>query len=122
MAVRAWPILIGALVVAACRADPPPPPSGGETISGTERFGWEQPAADAAELATFRYAIYVDDVRGEATGVACASAPVAGRFPCSSGLPSMSNGTHSLSVASFVLDGGMVRESTRSVPVSVVKR
>jgi len=121
MAVRAW-LLICAVLLTACRGDSPPAPTGGDTITGTERFGWEQPAADAAELATFRYAIYVDDARNEATGVSCAQAAVNGRFSCSSALPSMANGTHNLSVASFVLDGGVIRESSRSTPVSVVKR
>jgi len=37
-------------------------------------------------------------------------------------LPSMSNGNHAISVASFVIDGGAVRESPRSAGVSVVKR
>ena len=122
MTVRAWTIVIGALVVSACGGGSPSPPSGGDTITGGERFGWEQPAADAAELATFRYALYVDDVRSEATGVSCASTVVSGRFPCSSNLPSMAAGSHTLSVASFVVDGGTVRESSRSSAVSVVKR
>ena len=122
MTVRAWTIVTGALVVSACGGGAPSAPSGGETIGGSERFGWEQPAADAAELATFRYAIYVDDARNEATGVSCASVAASGRFSCSSSLPSMSGGNHNLSVASFVLDAGMVRESSRSTAVSVVKR
>jgi hypothetical protein len=122
MTVRALTLLTGALVLTACRSESPSAPSGGETISGSERFGWDQPAADAAELATFRYAIYVDDARSEAAGVSCAAAAVSGRFSCSSSLPSMSNGNHTLSVASFVVDGGAVRESPRSAPVSVVKR
>ena len=121
MTARGWTVLI-ALVATACGGGSPPAPSGGETISGSERFGWEQPAPDAAELATFRYAIYVDDVRTEATGVSCASGVVNGRFACSSSLPSMSNGNHAISVASFVIDGGAVRESPRSAGVSVVKR
>ena len=75
MTVRAWTILLGALVLVACQSESPSAPSGGESITGSERFGWEQPAADAAELATFRYAIYVDDARSEATGVSCAAAP-----------------------------------------------
>ena len=122
MVARALTILIGALVVTACGGRSPSAPGGGEAISGSERFGWDQPAADAAELATFRYAIYVDEVRSEATGVSCASAVVNGRFPCSSSLPSMSSGTHTLSVASFVIDAGVTRESSRSAAISVVKR
>jgi hypothetical protein len=121
MTVRGLTIVIGALVLGGC-GKPAPAPGGGETITGSERFGWDQPAADAAELATFRYAIYVDDVRSEATGVSCAQAVVNGRFPCSSNLPSMPAGNHVLSVASFVIDGGVIRESSRSAAVSVMKR
>ena len=56
----------------ACGSFTEPPDPGEEppgTISGTERLGWTQTAADAAELATFNYAIYVDDARSELTGV-----------------------------------------------------
>ena len=60
---------------------PPPPPTvdpgtPGETINGSERIGWDQRAADTVELATFRYAVYVDGARAELTGATCApSAP-----------------------------------------------
>jgi hypothetical protein len=91
-------------------------------ISGSERFGWDQPAADAGELATFRYAMYVDEVRSEAADVSCDASPSAGRFACTSRLPSMSIGAHTLQVAAFVIDAGAVRESARSAGVRVVKR
>ena len=44
------------------------PPSAGETINGTERIGWLQRAADAAELSSLRYTIWVDGARSELTG------------------------------------------------------
>jgi len=110
-----------ALTLTAACGGPPPAP-GGDTITGSERFGWDQPAADAGELATFRYALYVDDVRSEAVDVSCASVQVSGRFACTSQLPAMPTGSHTLQVASFVIDGGAVRESARSVAVRVVKR
>jgi len=108
--------------LSSCGGGSPTTPGGGETISGNERFGWDQPAADAGELATFRYALYLDDVRGEAADVACDAAPSGGRFPCTSRLPSMGAGTHTLQVAAFVIDGGVVRESARSAGVRVNKR
>src|SRR6185503_5687494 len=49
-----------------------------ETVTGTERFGWDQPAADAGELSSFRYAMYVDDARTEAADVECANAATGG--------------------------------------------
>ena len=110
-----------AFVLTACGGSPPAP-ANAETITGTERFGWDQPAADAGELATFRYAMYVDDVRSEAADVSCAPGASSGRFACTSNLPSMSGGAHTLQVAAFVLDAGVVRESMRSVAVRVMKR
>ena len=92
-----------------------------ETITGDERFGWDQPAADAGELATFRYAFYVDDVRSEAADIACAPGTGA-QFACTARLPAMSSGNHTLQVAAFVLDGGLLRESTRSAAVRVIRR
>ena len=114
--------LLGLLSLLAGCAGSPPAGGGGDAITGGERFGWDQPAGDAGELSRFRYAIYVDGVRGEAAEVSCDSAPVAGRFACTSRLPSMTAGSHLLDVAAFVIDGGAVLESARSVSVRVVKR
>jgi hypothetical protein len=92
-----------------------------ETVTGVERFGWDQPAADAGELGTFRYAFYVDDARTEAADIACAPGTGA-QFACTAQLPAMSAGAHSLQVAAFVLDAGQLRESSRSAAVRVIKR
>ena len=118
---KRW-IAFASFVFATCGGSPSPPPSGAETITGTERFGWDQPAADAGELASFRYAFYVDDARLEAADVSCAPGPSSGRFACTSDLPTMSSGVHTLQVAAFVIDGGAIRESARSASVRVIKR
>jgi hypothetical protein len=110
------------VVFVACGGKPPTSPGTGDVITGSERFGWDQPAADAGELATFRYAMYVDEARGEAADVTCDPASTGGRFACTSRLPSMPNGMHTLQVAAFVIDAGAVRESARSASVRVVKR
>jgi hypothetical protein len=117
-------IAIVALFAAACGAKSPSAPGGSETetITGSERLGWEQPAADAGELVTFRYAWYVDGVRAEATSVSCGTGAAAGRFACSSSVPQMPAGPHTLQVAAFVADGGQTLESDRSASLSVVKR
>lgn len=115
-----WPALI-AFSAIACGGSPSAP-SETETITGGERFGWEQPAADAGELSAFRYALYLDDARSEASGVSCAPGQTSGRFACTSSLPAMSSGAHTLQVAAFVIDAGLVRESGRSASVRVVKR
>ena len=75
---RGFWILI-TLFAAACGSSTPPPPSTGtgggvESITGRERIGWDQPATDTVELATFGYAIYVDNARNELTDTSCASA------------------------------------------------
>jgi hypothetical protein len=111
-----------ACALAACGSGTPPTPNNGETITGSERFGWDQPAADAGELATFRYALYVDDARSEAADVSCDPGSSSGRFVCTSRMPSMSTGAHTLQVAAFAVDGGVVRESARSAGVRVLKR
>ena len=125
MVVRARTIAVAffvSVVSMSCGGRPPTSPGSGETITGDERFGWEQPAADAGELATFRYALYVDDARSEAADVSCDAAASGGRFPCTSRLPFMAAGTHTLQVATFVVDAGGIRESVRSASVRVTKR
>ena len=117
-------IVPAVLLVAACGGSTAPPANGGagETVTGSERIAWDQPAADAGELGTFRYAVYVDDARTEAADPSCASSSTSGRFACTTSLPQMTTGRHSLQVAAFVLDGGLARESSRSTTIRVVKQ
>jgi glucose/arabinose dehydrogenase len=93
------------------------PPSAGETINGTERLGWTQ-RADAAELSSVRYAIYVDGTRSELAGASCDATASADGFTCSATLPTLSAGAHTLEVASFVNDGSIL-ESARSTALRV---
>src|SRR4029079_7118626 len=97
------------LAMAACGGSPGAP-SDADVISGGDRFGGDHPAADAGELASFRYAIYVDEARSDAEDVSCATAASSGRFACTARLPAMSAGAHTVQVAAFVTDGGAVRE------------
>lgn len=113
------------VLFAACGGRSPASPDSGDVITGSERFGWDQPAADAGELATFRYAMYVDETRSEAADVMCDAASGSssgGRFACTARMPSMPNGAHTLQVAAFVTDAGVLRESPRSAGVRVFKR
>ena len=112
-------LLLGA---ASCGGESPPPSTsgpggGGERISGTERLGWSQSASNTSELATFRYAAYVDGNRAELGDVSCggASAP----FACSSRMPQMAAGSHSLELVTFVIENGTVVESGRSAALRV---
>lgn len=115
--------MTAALVVTACGGSttppsPSPPGPGGESITGRERLGWDQRAGSTSELQTFRYAIYVDNVRSELGGVACAATSGEAGFPCSAPLPAMSNGTHVLELAAFIDRDGIL-ESARSQPFRV---
>ena len=121
--VRRLLIAIATSTVAACSggAPAPPvvnPPSATQTVNGTERIGWDQPAADAVDLAAIRYAIYVDGTRTDAAGVTCAASATAAGFACTARLPTMTAGLHTLQLASFVDDGGVL-ESARSAALQV---
>jgi len=119
---RAIASAVALLTVACSKSSPPPPevtPTGNETINGTERLGWTQRAADAAELASVRYAIYVDGVRSELAGASCAAAAAAADgFACSARLPTLTAGAHTLELASFVTDSSLL-ESARSAALRV---
>jgi hypothetical protein len=115
-------ILLACAALGACGGSSPSPPANGDVLSGGERFGWDQPAGDATELAAFRYALYVDESRSEASDVTCSPTPSAGRFACTCRIPSLSAGAHTLQIAAFVNDGGTVLESSRSAAVRVVQR
>jgi glucose/arabinose dehydrogenase len=122
---RGFWVLI-ALLAAACGSGTPAPPSTGgggggvQTITGKERIGWDQPAADTVELATFGYAVYVDDSRSEMTDTSCASTAGAAGYACSGKLPPMTSGAHKLEIATFSTINTDSGESTRSTPLQVV--
>jgi hypothetical protein len=116
-------VALASCLVSACGGSSGAPGSSDvEMITGVERFGWEQPATDAGELASFRYAMYVDNGRSEATDVSCGSASASGRFACSCQLPAMTSGSHTLQIAAFLIDQSTSRESARSATVRVVKQ
>ena len=125
-AARAVEALLCSLVLAAIGCDRKPPPApptvdsgSAETITGRERLGWNQRAADTAELASIRYAIYVDGARSELPGSTCAPTPSADGFACSAPIPRLSAGTHTLQLASFIIDGSLL-ESARSAVLRVI--
>ena len=119
---RLWIVVCCVSLIACDRKSPPPTPvvdaPTNETVNGTERLGWNQPAADAVELATIGYVIYVDGMRTELTGTTCASAAATAGFSCTARLPAMSAGAHALELASFVNDGSLL-ESPRSAALRV---
>jgi len=118
-------LLVGAALTGCDRTTPPPapvpsPPPGAERVTGSERLGWNQPAGDAAELASFSYAIYVDGARSELGGVSCEATPTQAGHACAARLPGLSAGPHTLELAAFVLNAGAVVESSRSAQLQVI--
>ena len=120
-------IALACISVAACdKKSPETPdpgtgtPSGDTRVSPGDRLGWSQQAADATDVASYQFALYVDGIRMTLSGVSCARAASASAFDCSATLPNMSNGTHTLELASFVADGSATIESARSAPLRVV--
>jgi glucose/arabinose dehydrogenase len=114
--------VIACLAISACTqpSTEPPPQGNANVITGNERFGWDQLAADSIELASIRYAVYVDSARSELTGVSCATTASAVGFTCTAPLPRMSGGSHTLELAAFLVADGAVLESPKSAPFAVV--
>ncbi len=117
-------VIVAALLAASCSNPPaPPPPSAGDggapvTVTLSERLGWDQPAADAAELATIGYEIYIDGNGSPLAGVQCGDTPSAAGFECRAPLPQMTPGPHSLELASFFLNDPGTK-SARAGPLNI---
>jgi glucose/arabinose dehydrogenase len=112
-------VALAALVAfSGCDKNRPPTTPGDNQITGNERLGWDQQAANATELATFRYALYIDGARNELADASCANAAGSSGFACTARFPSMSVGSHTLELATFVA-GNPSLESARSSPLSV---
>jgi glucose/arabinose dehydrogenase len=113
------------ILAAACGSETTPPPSSPngsdavEPITGRERIGWNQAARDAAELATFQYAVYVDGVRSVMADARCTPSQEPSGFPCVASLPPLSNGVHTLEIVSFVQTSEGIVESSRAAPLRV---
>jgi len=111
-------------VMVACGGSSAPPPSTGAaplpTVTANSRLAWDQAAADAVELATFRYAIYVDGARSEISDVSCATSATDGKYVCTARVPSMSPGPHLLEVSTFLVVDGNVLESAKSAGIQVM--
>jgi glucose/arabinose dehydrogenase len=120
MARLSIPILLaGTLAIGGCGGSSNPESGGSQAIRGNERIGWDQQAANTAELSNFRYAIYVDGNRSELPDVTCADSRGSAGFACSGRLPGLSAGQHTLELASYVVVDGAVSESPKSQPIRV---
>lgn len=89
---------------------PTPDPPGTTRVTANDVLGWSQPALNTADLARFQYVVYIDGTRTALAGATCntSAAPPAG-FECTAPMPPLSNGQHTLEVASFVTEGGRYR-------------
>src|SRR5215831_3440963 len=99
--------MVAAALVIACGGQPPSTGGSSNTITGTERIGWDQTAVDAAELTSFTYAVYVDGgARTPLSGASCDPTMGAAGFSCVAPFPSLSRGAHTLElVALRIVDG-----------------
>ena len=116
-------IVLACMCVTGCKRREPETPDPGNPgaevpVVPGDRLGWTQQAADATELASYQFALYVDGTRTTLSGVNCARAGSA--FECSATLPAFSAGTHTLELASFITDGSLTVESARSAALRVV--
>lgn len=112
---RACIVAAGVVLMAAAplyaQTDPPP-------VTSSDRIGWDQAAADATELASYQYRVYLD---GATTGtvladVQCATAPTNGLFACSAAWPASTPGSHTLTLTAFAVVDGQTYESAPSEP------
>jgi hypothetical protein len=84
-------------------------------LQGTERLAWDQAATSYQRLGQYSFRIYVDGSAATLADVECLDSSSAGGFPCSTRVPPMAGGTHTLHLAA-VVDGA---ESARSSPLVV---
>jgi aldose sugar dehydrogenase len=117
--VRTWCRWLGpllyAVAVVACDKSKTPEGGGEQPVSGSERIGWNQSAPDGNGLSSFRYVAYVDGQRSDLMDVSCVQAGT--QLSCSARLPTMSQGSHTIELATVPSDGGP--ESERSSPLQV---
>ena len=111
-----------ALLAQGCGGQDPPTASDTPTgaITGRERLWWDQQAPGAQELAQYSYVLYVDNTPVELPAAGCGalagSPPTAG---CSSPLPPLRPGTHTLELGTRLSRGGVVLVSERAAPLVV---
>jgi hypothetical protein len=82
-------------------------------VTGSESIVWDQIAVDAAQLATYQYIVYIDDVPGDPVRASCGGGPGNGTFTCRIKLPKIQPGRHRLQLAVEETDN-QKRRSSRS--------
>ncbi|MFO7693604.1 MAG: PQQ-dependent sugar dehydrogenase [Vicinamibacterales bacterium] len=111
------------LMAAACgggssQSDPPSQSASGGASSGP-RLAWDQFAPSAEELRRYSFVLYVDGSPVPLTGATCGALAVGSQSAeCTSPLPALAAGQHTLEMATRVTDNGVVIESARSAPIT----
>jgi hypothetical protein len=118
-----WLLASVAILATACDRDSPSndggDPSGGNApivLRGGERLGWDQPTVGGANPSSYTYIMYIDGAATPLTNVACSSS--SSGFTCSSLLPRMNPGRHSLTLVAS--QGSAMSAPSRPLEVSVV--
>ena len=110
--------LMVAIACGGAKSPTSPGTNGGDTITGSERLGWTQPADGAADGRSYAYAVYVDNVIVALPNAVC-QAPVSDGSACSSALPPLTVGRHVLEVVA--IDGsGLAGDRSVALTVTVV--
>ena len=112
-----WPIATVALLAIACDRDSPSNDSSGSPVvlRGGERLGWDQPTESGTNPSFYTFIMYVDGWANTLPDVTCEGSS---RFTCSSMLPAMSPGRHSLSLVAS--QGSAMSAPSRALEVTVV--
>ena len=116
--------VVACICVAGCdKKEPEEPdpgtPSGEVRVSAGDRLGWTQQAADAVQISSFLYALYVDGNRMPLSNATCTTA-ASGTFDCSAPIPTLSTGAHTIELATFVVEGAVTLESSRSAALRIL--
>ncbi len=72
-----------------------------QTTTKPEHLSWSQAAASDAEMASIRFAVYIDGSRSELAGSSCAASATQGVYDCSAPLPTLAPGSHTLQMAAY---------------------
>ena len=117
-----WLLASVAMLAIACGPDSSSNDGGGSggnapvVLHGGERLGWDQPTTAGANASSYTYTMYIDGSPRTLTNVTCSVSGSA--FTCSSLLPSLSPGRHSLSLVAT--SGNESSVPSRSLEVNVV--
>ncbi len=114
--------LLGILTTACGGQSPqsaPPSQSTSGGTSGGPRLGWDQSAPSAEELRRYSFVLYVDGNPVPLSAATCgALAPDSQTAPCTSPLPALPAGQHTLEMTTRMTENGVVLESARSAPIT----